>query len=212
MVARQIEEIIQLSEWRKRELEALKKISLVSLSNLSEEVKRQFLRMSILYVYAHWEGYVIEAFKVLIGYLNELKLKNSEVNINLLVFSRKTEFQKLTGNLKFSKCCDFAYKLYGMKGDEFSIDQKHFSTNSNLRYSQLERIFEWFKMENTIKQYENDIDKLVNIRNRIAHGENGIIIEYDNLNETINIMIDIFDRIILSINDYLKEEKYLQSM
>ena len=68
-------EIIASREWRFSELENLKKIALVSLSNSTQKTKEQFYRMTIPYIYAHWEGFVIESFKQLATYLNNQNIE-----------------------------------------------------------------------------------------------------------------------------------------
>ena len=44
-------------------------------------------------------------------------------------------------------------------------------------------IMEKFGMENCLTKYQGEINQLVNQRNRIAHGENGITVEYANISD-----------------------------
>ena len=67
-------EIMASREWRVRELENLKKVGILALNNYLPKVKDQYYRMCIPYIYAHWEGFVVESFKQLISFLNDLHL------------------------------------------------------------------------------------------------------------------------------------------
>lgn len=68
------EEIMASKEWRIRELEALKKIGIIALNEYPLREQQQYYRMCIPYIYAHWEGFVVESFKLLITYLNNEQL------------------------------------------------------------------------------------------------------------------------------------------
>ena len=59
-------------------------------------------------------------------------------------------------------------------------------------------------------EYRSEINQLVNQRNRIAHGENGITIEYANISNKVNMLQEIFDLMILKFEEYLSERLYLK--
>ena len=65
-------------------------------------------------------------------------------------------------------------------------------------------------MENCLADYRGEINQLVNQRNRIAHGENGIIVEYASISDIISMLQEIFDLLILKFEEYLSERMYLK--
>ena len=67
-------------------------------------------------------------------------------------------------------------------------------------------------MNNCLEKYKLDINQLVNQRNSIAHGENGIIIEKNHVSNKIAMLQEVFDLIILELEKYLSEKKYLKSV
>ena len=71
-------------------------------------------------------------------------------------------------------------------------------------------IMEKFGMENCLTKYQGEINQLVNQRNRIAHGENGITVEYVNISDKISMLQEIFDLMILKFEEYLSERMYLK--
>lgn len=65
-------------------------------------------------------------------------------------------------------------------------------------------------MINSLEKYKSDINQLVNQRNSIAHGENGIIVEKDHVTRKIFMLQEIFDLLILEFNRYLSKKMYLK--
>ncbi len=59
-------------------------------------------------------------------------------------------------------------------------------------------------------KYQGEINQLVNQRNRIVHGENGITVEYANISDKISMLQEIFDLMILKFEEYLSKRMYLK--
>lgn len=89
------------------------------------------------------------------------------------------------------------------------INYENFSTNSNLNYKQLTTIFSWFGLDIRLESYKSNINQLVNQRNRIAHGENGIIISLEIILKYIEDITKIFDELLLEIDNYVRYKHYL---
>lgn len=64
--------------------------------------------------------------------------------------------------------------------------------------------------KNCLEGYKEDINQLVNQRNSIAHGENGIIIEEKHVSNKISVLQELFDSIILEFENYLSQKMYLK--
>lgn len=203
-------EIIASREWRIRELESLKKVGILALSNYPQKVKEQFYRMCIPYIYAHWEGFIVESFKQLISFLNDLHLDKQTVRNELYAFSLQDILKPLAGKQSFEQTCQFTEKFIKDYDRALYIDPALLTAKSNLNYKQLDVILEKFGMENCLTKYKEKINHLVNQRNRIAHGENGIIVEYANISDKISMLLEIFDILILEFEKYLSERMYLK--
>ena len=63
-----------------------------------------------------------------------------------------------------------------------------------------------------MEKYKSDINQLVNQRNSIAHGENGIIIEKNHVSNKITMLQEIFDMIILEFENYLSQKMFLKGV
>ena len=177
------EEILASREWRIRELEALKKIGIIALNEYPLKVKQQYYRMCIPYIYAHWEGFVVESFKLLITYLNNEHLDKKMVINELYTFSLQNVLKPLAGKQSFEQSYQFVERFVEDFDKELYIDTSLLSANSNLNYKQ---------------------------RNSIAHGENGIIIEEKHVSNKISVLQELFDSIILEFENYLSQKMYLK--
>lgn len=167
------EEIIASKEWRIRELEALKKIGIIALNEYPLRQKEQYYRMCIPYIYAHWEGFVVESFKSLITYfLNNEHLEKKIVINELYTFSLQNVLRPLAGKQGFEQSCQFVEKFVTSFDRELYIESSLLTANSNLNYKQMAIILNKFGMNNCLEKYKSDINQLVNQRNSIAHGEN----------------------------------------
>ena len=206
------EEIIASKEWRVRELEALKKIGVIALNGYTEREKQQYYRMCIPYIYAHWEGFVVESFKLLITYLNNEQLDKKSVINELYTFSLQKVLKPLAGKQSFEQSYQFVEKFVKDFDRELYIDPSLLTANSNLNYKQMTIILSKFGMNNCLEKYKADINQLVNQRNSIAHGENGIIIEKSHVSNKITMLQEILDLIILEFENYLSKKVYLKSV
>lgn len=203
-------EIIASREWRIRELENLKKVGILALNTYPQKVKDQYYRMCIPYIYAHWEGFIVESFKQLISFLNDLHLDKKLVRNELYAFSLQDILKPLAGKQSFEQTCQFAQKFTENYDRALYIDPALLTAKSNLNYKQLVVILGKFGMENCLTKYQGEINQLVNQRNRIAHGENGITVEYANISDKISMLQEIFDLMILKFEEYLSERMYLK--
>lgn len=203
-------EIIASREWRIRELEDLKKVGILALNTYPQKVKNQYYRMCIPYIYAHWEGFIVESFKQLISFLNDLHLDKKLVRNELYAFSLQDILKPLAGKQSFEQTCQFAQKFIENYDRALYIDPALLTAKSNLNYKQLVVILGKFGMENCLTKYQGEINQLVNQRNRIAHGENGITVEYANISDKISMLQEIFDLMILKFEEYLSERMYLK--
>lgn len=203
-------EIIDSRDWRVRELENLKKVGIILLGSCSEKIKNQYYRMCVPYIYAHWEGFVVESFKCIISYLNNLQLKRKDVRLELYAFSLQDVIRPLSGKQSFNQTCQFIEKFEKNYNKDFYLDPKLLTVKSNLNYKQLERIIDQFGMKNNFKKYKIEINELVNRRNRIAHGENGIEVNINYITNIINMFQEIFDILILEYENYLVNNLYLK--
>ena len=204
-----IEEIYSSREWRIQELENLKLIAMKHFYKEDVNLAIQYYRMCIPYIYAHWEGYIVETFRLLIEYLNGLDLEKQKVIPELQTFAVLKNLRPLAGKQGFEQCQQFVVQFGNDYKRPWLISYDNFSTNSNLNYKQLTTIFLWFGLDVQLDSYKSNINSLVNQRNRIAHGENSINISFEAISKYIEDINAIFDVLLLAIENYVSDERYL---
>ena len=207
MIAKIIEEIKQENEWREKDFSKIKHIY----SQLSDKDQVLFLRMSIPYIYAHWEGFVVDSLKKILEHFNQLKLQHHQVKINIFVLSLQKQFDFLKGKQSFEQKCQFSENFFLFLNEQLKFN-KDINTKSNLNFSVLEELCQIFGLNvDKFDQYKAQLNKLVKIRNHIAHGENSYILSLENIEEYLNLVNELILKLAEELKEYLQQEKYLKS-
>lgn len=129
----------------------------------------------------------------------------------MYTFSLQKVLKPLAGKQSFEQSSQFVEKFVEDFDKELYIEPSLFNANSNLNYKQMAIILSKFGMINSLEKYKSDINQLVNQRNSIAHGENGIIVEKEHVAKKIFVLQEIFDLLILEFDGYLSKKMYLKN-
>lgn len=165
-------------------------------------------RMCIPMIYAHWEGFVVDSLKLLLAHLNKLNLYPSQTPIHLLVLSLGDSYKTLSGKQSFTQRISFTEKFGQLLQLKIKFQTK-VDTKSNLKSNILNEICTMFGLD-----YEKfiplapDIDRLVSVRNSIAHGENSYVLDKSNIEKYITAVRDAIDILLNEINTFLETERY----
>lgn len=198
-----ISEIIEENDWRDREFTRLK----VNSSNVDEIL---WCRMSIPMIYAHWEGFVVNSLKILIEHLNSLSLNPLNASINLVVTGLGDNYKSLSGKQSFQQRITFTNNFHNLLKSSLKLSKK-IDTKSNLKSSVLAEICEIFSFNmESFNPYTADIDRIVNIRNSIAHGENAYQVNMENITKYITSVTGAIDTLLVEIDEFIKQKKYLR--
>jgi len=199
-----IDEIVENNNWRDGEFAKLKATSI-------DRNDKLWNRMCIPMIYAHWEGFTADSLKILLNHLNQIKLNPTNIPTRLVVASLGDTYKSLSGKQSFIQKIEFTEKFNQALNSPIKFKTK-IDTKSNLNSSALNEIctniglsFEKFS------SVTNDIDRLVHIRNCIAHGENAIIPDTENVLKYINCVKSAIDILLEEINNFLEKELYLIS-
>lgn len=199
-----IEEILESNSWRDGEFAKLK----VNSHEIDSEL---WNRMCVPMIYAHWEGYIVSSLKIMIDFLNTLNLKPHDVSTKLVVIGLGDSYKSLSGKQSFQQRIEFTDKFSELFGKAIKFKKK-IDTKSNLKADVLEELCTMFDFDfSKFKDCTSSIDRLVHVRNSIAHGENSFVITKENIQsyiEKVNTAMDIF---LNEITEFLNEERYLLS-
>ena len=199
-----IDEIIENNNWRDGEFARFK-------SNSLKVEDALWCRMCIPMIYAHWEGYVVDSLKEMLIFLNSMNLNPSETPTKLLVLCLGDSYKSLSGKQSFNQRVEFTDKFYELLDNTIKFKTK-IETKSNLKSSVLKDLCTIFEFDyDRFEEVMPDIDRLVNIRNSIAHGENSFMLDMDNVNKYINSARTAMDLLLDEIDKFLEHERYLYS-
>ncbi|MFK0032901.1 MAE_28990/MAE_18760 family HEPN-like nuclease [Pseudomonas monteilii] len=197
-----ISEIQVNNEWRDGEFAKFK----INSAGVDENL---WCRMCIPMIYAHWEGFVIDAFKILLRHLNTLQIPANKTPTNLVVVSLGDSYKSLSGKQSFNQRIDFTERFAQCLNTHIKF-QTRINTKANLRLDVLKEIYSMFNLNHEkFECIEADINRLVQVRNCIAHGENSFMPTSDNLNTYIKAVRKGMDLVLEEIDDFLCAEGYL---
>ena len=196
-------------DWRIAELSRIKLLFREIKEIGIEEYANVYLKMTVPMVYAHWEGYCVASFRIIMEYINRKEIGAQLVAYNILTYANNKTYDKLKGKSSFAQRVEFSKKFIEILNGEIKIVGK-LDTKSNLNYKVLQEILKIFEMnEEGVKQYESKLNTLVNVRNAIAHGENSMVIDVDKMMNNIQLVTNLIDAMLLKQAQYIQNEVYL---
>lgn len=199
---RVIEEILITNEWRDGDFAKLK----VNSSKVDEPL---WCRMCIPMIYAHWEGFVTSSLKIMIDHLNGLELSSEKIPAQLVVVGLGDAYRTLSGKQSFEQRVEFTNKFRDLLKATIKFRSK-IDTKSNLKSNVLKELCQMFGFDyEKFNGIVGDIDRLVHIRNSIAHGENAVNPDMNNVKKYIESVTQAMDIFIGEINKFLMNEDYL---
>lgn len=196
------EEIFFANEWRDGEFAKFR-------TNQNGVDERLWCRMCIPMLYAHWEGYVVSSLRILIEHLNNLELSTSAVKTKMVVIGFGDSFRTLSGKQSFEQRSAFIEKFRALLSSSLRIANR-IDTKSNLKSDVLADICGMYGFDfKLFSGVVGDINRLVQVRNSIAHGENSFVIDQINIEKYAASIIAAMDIFRDEIDSFLDREAYL---
>ena len=195
-------------DWRLGEIALLK--SLTIQTHLTENKRKIARKYTVPAFYAIWEGFVSGSLKEVIYIINHEKLSVQKINNNILT---KHVFSKL--NLQdiprdFKKKVGLVEKAKNMISEPILLTEK-INTGANIDYDRLCMIFEDYGIDQRdLYKYKSKLNKFINYRNKIAHGDNSVIVEEEDISEFSQTIIGLMAETSEIIVDYINSKKYLK--
>jgi len=195
-------------EWRILEFENIK---LICDSLRKEELVQIILKYTIPMIYSHWEGYVVTSLRKVNRYLNSLQYTSNEFNIHLLTLSYERNLKALEQSLAYKSKLSNLDIIMNKLTEDVSFEEK-IDVKSNLKYKVLEDLCFKFNLNiDNFKEYENKLERLMRIRNGIAHGETAYKFnQFEEIQEYIDLLLNLMNQFNCEINTFLTNKKYLK--
>lgn len=197
-----VAEIYETNSWRDGEFAKFK-------VNPHQVESSLWGRMCVPMIYANWEGFVVSSLKMLLKHLNELQLTPVQIPTRLVVVGLGDSYSTLSGKQSFEQRCTFTDRFNDLLKSTVRFSTK-IETKSNLHSEVLRDLCLMFDFDfNRFKDLTSILDRLVHVRNCIAHGENSILPTQENIDLYIETVKSAIDIMLDEIDKFLTQENYL---
>ena len=196
--------------WRKKELTAINFfVKDGTLKNIDLSV-----RLGIVMVYAHWEGFIKNSGNFYINYLKQLGLNYSELKENFVALSLRGNFTNCGVTNKTTLHCSVVNILLNEQDTLADLPETGaVITNSNLNFATFEEILFTLGLEDPSWREDLELKRhlinytLVDNRNKIAHGT-GETPTIDDFTTVYSEIVPLLDLIKEKILDAAQHEKF----
>ncbi|WP_156104920.1 MAE_28990/MAE_18760 family HEPN-like nuclease [Buttiauxella agrestis] len=197
-----MEEINETNSWRDREFAKFR-------VNPHQVESILWGRMCVPMIYANWEGFVVSSLKMLLQHLNNLGLTPLQIPTRLVVVGLGDTYRSLSGKQSFEQRCIFTDKFNELLRNTVRFKTK-IETKSNLHSEVLKELCQMFDFDfERFSDVKSTLDRLVHVRNCIAHGENSILPTQENIENFIDAVKQGIDILMDEIDIFLMQECYL---
>jgi hypothetical protein len=206
------EELMEEIDWRTKEISIIRKLT--KFSNYSPDEIDIIKKYSIVAIYALWEGFVKDSFRIYLREINILDLHHSKLDLKLLVTNIDSE-KNLSLDRKredFNQKCNFIIELYEYMSNNFKI-KTDIRVASNINCKVINDILKKYNLdlfpENDSNNLDARLNKLLERRMKIAHGEKIVIVSDNEIEELSLTVIIAMQELSLRILQGYKEYRYL---
>ena len=200
-----IDEIIADIDWRVSELASLKTIPIQY--SFNSDHRKQHTKFAVPAVYSIWEGFVKTSLSIYVNHLSRLNLKRTDISINLLTHYIDTCCNLNNPRTNFESKRKVVESLDKLFINTITLTPD-IPTESNVNYKVLTSILNRFCVACVDTKYEKGLNRLLQFRNTIAHGENAIRVEEKDLIEFIKLVEDLMTDIVINIEDSERKQTY----
>ncbi len=166
----------------------------------NERDEKIFLSYSMPAIYAIWEGFIQTSFKTYVQEINKINLSVNTVHKQILCYHIENSFKQFKQYPKnYNKKVAFFDKLGEFYGADIIEITRTINTENNVGFDVLNRLLAAFNLEKIPDYYEQrslkyELDeRLLRIRNQVAHGQDSIIVSRNDLEESINLVNNLWN-------------------
>lgn len=192
-------------QWRVSQLAIIKTLPMrYSMTDAHQEI---IFWYSVPSIYAIWEGFIDNTFRVYINYLNQTNLGSNDLDLNVLTHAIDIECQLKNRITAFEKKKEVVTQLFHIMNNPLNIKHE-IPKGSNIDYKVANNILVRFNLTPLDQRFEGPLGTLRHFRNHIAHGENSLIVEKRHIDEFTRLVEDLMYEILLKVDVSLRNEEY----
>lgn len=178
----------------------------------TEEEKELYYKSMVPMIYAYLEGFVKNSIRIYMKFVNQLDLTFSDISIRLLVHKIEKKYNCFKENISSIQNKE---KLVEQLLQDINNNDKTIDFNDNAiqninsdRLNKLLRELNFKEIED--KKNKDGLNKLLQYRNGIAHGENSYRVDENLLMEFIDTIIRTMDYVSDIVCDGYDSKNYLK--
>lgn len=179
---------------------------------LADEEKELYYKCMVPMIYAYLEGFVKKSIKIYMKYVNKLDLTFNDISITLLVHKIEKKYNCFKENIEIMQHKERLVKhIYQDIMDNDRTINFNDKSIQNINCDRLNKLFidlNFRKIED--KNIKDGLNKLLQYRNGIAHGENTFKVNENILMEFIDVVIKTMDNISDIISNGYISKNYLR--
>lgn len=200
-----IEEIQADIYWRITQLATIRTIPLKY--SMTDAHKETIYWYSVPSIYAIWEGYIDNTFRLYIDYLNRRSLTSYNLDLNVLTHVIDIQCELNNKITKFEKKKEIVGQLFQIMNRPLEI-QHALPKGSNIDFKVANNILARFNLPPLDNRFNSPLNRLRYFRNHIAHGENALIVEKKDIYSFTWLVEDLMYDILLKIDESIKNKEY----
>ena len=188
-------------EWRIKEMSEMKLIPIKY--NLKQNQREIFHKQCVPMIYSYLEGFVKFVVRIYFSNINRLEINLNNISDDLIIYTLEKRYDifKNQYNSYESKSKVFQKIYADLVNNTFNLELKERSIE-NINLERLNNLFKSINVKLiSDENLKSKLDKLLNYRNCIAHGENSYKVDEILISEFIATVTNVMD----SISDVVVE-------
>ena len=177
-----------------------------------EEEKDIYYKSMVPMIYAYLEGFVKNAIRIYMKFVNQLDLTFNDISIRLLVHKIKKKYNCFKENIKSiqnkEKLVEQLLQDINNNDKTINFNDKAIQNINSDRLNKLLRELNFKEIED--RKIKDGLNKLLQYRNGIAHGENSYRVDENLLMEFIDTIIKTMDYVSDIICNGYDSKNYLK--
>ena len=179
-----------------------------------EEEKDIYYKSMVPMIYAYLEGFVKNAIRIYMKFVNQLDLTFNDISIRLLVHKIEKKYNCFKENIKSiqnkEKLVEQLLQDINNNDKTINFNDKAIQNINSDRLNKLLRELNFKEIED--RKIKDGLNKLLQYRNGIAHGENSYRVDENLLIEFIDTIIKTMDYVSDIICNGYDSKNYLKKI
>jgi|GEM_PF-5826256 len=166
------------------------------------------LKQSILSIYAEWEGFVKKVISLYLQEINKERLTYNCLHENYISYQTDQLVKFKSPKINFGAVKKITKNLYSMYQGEV-VFSTNVNTESNANLKIVNSILEKLLLGCIGSRNEKGLNKLLRFRNSIAHGDEGIPVNQNDVDYFTLLIQDLASDLLVCIVDGFEKKVYL---